>query len=120
MSGFLLYSLLLLFLVPVNIVAYRKVVTGRRLGTITNSVVVSQLRLTAQFKALYWIVFYTLHAGLVIWAVEIGAWISMLLLLTYMSFTPALHVALRKRGWVITSVPVARPGSVPPPLPPQS
>ncbi len=116
MFGIFIYSLLLLFMVPAHVVAYRKVVTGRPLGRITNAIVTRQLRLTAHFKRVYWPVFYTLHILVALVALEIGALLSVALLLTYLVIVPMLQKQLRQRNWhIVPTVPAS--AVIPPPLP---
>jgi hypothetical protein len=103
-----LYSLLVLFiLLPLNVVALKKVKANQALGAITNNIVASQLRWTSKMGTFYWVVFYGLHVLIALVLLDRLALVSLAGMIGYMVVTHLLQKALVANGWTIKTVDVA-------------
>lgn len=92
--GLVLYSLLLMLLVPVTIRARANIVNGRPLTRLQNNRIVSSYRTQDILGGLYVPAFWIGHITLLLFAISQGAFLSAPLLVAYMIVKPRLNQAL--------------------------
>jgi hypothetical protein len=96
----IVYVLLLLFvLIPVTVLAYMRIKAGRYpLPLLCNNVVVSRIKLRKSMGLLSPILFWGFHAYLLYAALEIEAWLAVIVFAAYMVASALLSNEIKKKG----------------------
>lgn len=106
----LIYTLALIFIIiPMSIRAYLSLKAGKLpLPKFQNNIVVSKIKLLSALGVFYHVIFWGCHVFFALWAMEVGAWGSVLAFVVYMVVNPMLLGQIKARG--ITVQPPAAPG----------
>lgn len=118
---FFVYSLVLIAAIILNALILRDLKRGvTAFSGIKSNLVSSHLHWSKKMGGFYYVVFFGFHTVMAIYGLSIGAWISVLALITYMILRPRVWAALTWANWGIIGAPVAGVGPSVPDMEPTS
>jgi hypothetical protein len=98
------YSIVLaLFILPVTVLAYLRIKAGRYpLPYFCNNIVVNRVKLRKSIGIFSPIAFWVLHATILLWSIQVEAWLSTLIVAGYMVASTLLWQEMKSKGVAVT------------------